>query len=180
MLIREGSLDKNSVLIFDIRSNKALYDDFHLFKSKQLDLHSFDADNFAQQIYFKHVFIVGDGKTDFESQTFSSFLDTILQKEMKPFSLFLHRIKPELVAREYPMLAIHRNEKKKLTIYPMVMIKCKDVGIEKSKSRFQVLMGLSMIQRGDTMGLWGISRAILLDDTESQAIQKYEKEGLAG
>lgn len=47
MLIREGSLDKNSILIFDIRSNQALYDDFHLFKSKRLDLQSFDADNFA-------------------------------------------------------------------------------------------------------------------------------------
>lgn len=67
MLIREGSLDKNSVLIFDIRSNKGVYDDFHLFKSKQLDLNYFDADNFAQQIYFKHVFIVGDAKNDFES-----------------------------------------------------------------------------------------------------------------
>ncbi len=99
---------------------------------------------------------------------------------MKPFSLFLHRIKPELVAREYPMLAIYKNEKKKLTLYPMVMIKCKDVGIEKSKSRFQVLMGLSMLQRGDTMGLWGISRIILVDDTESQRIQKYEKDSLSG
>lgn len=47
MLIREGSLDKNSVLIFDIRSNKGVYDDFHLFKSKQLDLNSLDLDNFA-------------------------------------------------------------------------------------------------------------------------------------
>jgi hypothetical protein len=47
MLIREGALDKNSVLIFDIRSNKGVYDDFHLFKSKQLDLNSLDVDNFA-------------------------------------------------------------------------------------------------------------------------------------
>jgi hypothetical protein len=37
-----------------------------------------------------------------------------------------------------------------------------------------------MIQRGDIMGLWGISRIILLDDTESQGIQKYEKDNLAG
>ena len=93
-------------------------------------------DNFAQQIYFKHVFIVGDAKIDFESQSFSIFLNSVLLNEMKPFSLFLHRIKPELVTREYPMVAIYKNEKKKLTLYPMVMIKCKDVGIEKSKSRF--------------------------------------------
>ena len=78
MLIREGSLDKNSVLIFDIRSNKAQYDDFHLFKSKHLDLNTFDAENFASQIYFKHVFIVGDAKTDFEGPLFSSLLNTVL------------------------------------------------------------------------------------------------------
>ena len=180
MLIREGSLDKNSVLIFDIRSNIAHYDNFHLFKSKHLDLNSFDFDNFASQVYFKHVFIVGDAKQDFEGPLFAKFLNTVLDKEMKPFSLFLHRIKPELVTREYPMLGIVKNEKKKLTLYPMVMVKCKDVGIEKSKSRFQVLMGLSMVQRGDIMGAWAISRAILVDETDSQQVLKYEIEVLQG
>lgn len=110
---------------------------------------------------------MGEAKSDFEGPNFSTFLNTVLSQEMKPFSLFLHRIKPELVAREYPMLGIVKNEKKKLTLYPMVMIKCKDVGIEKNKSRFQVLMGLSIVQRGDTMGLWGISKVILLDDMET-------------
>jgi hypothetical protein len=178
MMVRENVLDKNSVLILDIRNDQALYNQLHLFKSKQLDLKSIDPVEFKKQIHFKHVFLIGDIHQDFESEAFSSLLTLIMNNEMKPFSLFLHRIKPELVVREYPHLAIVNNEKKKLTQYPMVMLKCKDLGIEKSKARFQVLMGQSRVQKGDIMSLMGIKRAVIIDEVESSEVQKYIKEQL--
>ena len=66
---------------------------------------------------------------------------------MKPFSLFLHWMKPEIVKIEFPHLAIIENEKKKLALYPGIIVKCKDIGVEKNKSRFQILLGqLTMIK----------------------------------
>jgi len=44
-------------------------------------------------IHFKHVFLVGDVATDFESNDFIKLAMGILGEEMKPFSLFLHRFK---------------------------------------------------------------------------------------
>ena len=62
---------------------------------------------------------------------------------MKPFSLYFHRLKIDLLEVEYPHLLLKGQEKKKLTLYPVVILKCKDIGLEKSKSKFQLLMGKS-------------------------------------
>ena len=95
-----------------------------------------DFGSLKAMIHFKHVFLVGNVATDFESNDFIKLAQGILSEEMKPFSLFLHRFKPELLHTEYPHLSIKNNEKKKLTLYPQIIVKSKDLGLEKSKQRF--------------------------------------------
>ena len=134
MLVREKVLDKSSVLILDLRhSNPQAYDALHLFKAQPLSLVKSDLEALKAMIHFKHVFLVGDMATDFESEDFIKFAQGILSEEMRPFSLFLHRFKPELVHTEYPHLCIRGNEKKKLTLYPQIIVKSKDLGLESSK-----------------------------------------------
>lgn len=67
---------------------------------------------------------------------------------MKPFCLYLHRFKPEILEAEYPHLTIKQNEKKKLSLYPNIIIKCKDVGLENSKNKFQLLLANSTLIKG--------------------------------
>ena len=55
---------------------------------------------------------------------------------MKPFSLYLHRLKVDLGVKEYPHMFIVGNESKKLPLYPQILIKCKDIGVEKNKTKF--------------------------------------------
>ena len=118
MLVREKVLDKSSVLILDLRhSNPQAYDALHLFKAQPLSLVKSDLEALKAMIHFKHVFLVGDMATDFESENFIKFAQGILSEEMRPFSLFLHRFKPELVHTEYPQ----------------IIVKSKDLGLESSK-----------------------------------------------
>ena len=119
MLVREKVLDKSSVLILDIRhANPQAYDTLHLFKAQMFSMLNVDYAALKAMIHFKHVFLVGDMATDFESEDFQRFAQAILSEEMKPFSIFLHRFKPNLAHVEYPHLSIRGNEKKKLTLYP--------------------------------------------------------------
>ena len=60
-------------------------------------------------IHFKHVFIIGDLKEDFESDVFLRLLHTVITDEMKPFCLLLHRMKGDLLDKEYHHLAIRDN-----------------------------------------------------------------------
>jgi hypothetical protein len=134
MLMREKVLDKGSVLILDIRhANPQAYDALHLFKAQHMSLVKADLGALKSLVHFKHVFLVGDMATDFESEDFIKLAQGILSEEMRPFSLFLHRFKPELVHTEYPHLCIRGNEKKKLTLYPQIIVKSKDLGLESSK-----------------------------------------------
>ena len=55
---------------------------------------------------------------------------------MKPFTIFFHRINLQIIEAEYPHLFIKGNEKKKLTLYPNIILKCKDIGMEKKKNYF--------------------------------------------
>lgn len=57
----------------------------------------------------------------------------IIDKEMKPFSLYLHRINVEILKVEYKHICVEGVEKKKLTMYPNIIVKCKDIGQEKNK-----------------------------------------------
>lgn len=59
-----------------------------------------------------------------------------MDKEMKPFSLFLHRINIEILEAEYPHLCLKGEVKKKLTLYPNIIVKCKDIGQERQKQSF--------------------------------------------
>ena len=68
-------------------------------------------------IHFKHVFLIGEAD-DFQTEEFLSFLKGIVNEEMKPFCLYMHRLKAELVASEYPHLIILQNQKRKLPLYP--------------------------------------------------------------
>ena len=149
MLVREKVLDKGSLLILDLRhANPQAYDALHLFKAQPISLIKADLEALKTLVHFKHVFLVGDMATDFESENFIKFAQGILSEEMRPFSLFLHRFKPELVHTEYPHLCIRGNQKKKLTLYPQIIVKSKDLGLESSKQRFQILMGPSLLIKG--------------------------------
>ena len=71
MLIREKVLDKGSVVILDIRhSNPQAYDALHIFKAQPFSLQNVDYASLKTMIHFKHVFLVGDVATDFESNDF--------------------------------------------------------------------------------------------------------------
>ena len=134
MLVREKVLDKGSVVILDIRhANPEAYDVLHLFKAQPLSLVKADLGAIKALVHFKQVFLVGDMATDFESEDFFQLAKGMISEEMRPFSLFLHRFKPELVHTEYPHLCIRDNEKKKLTLYPQIIVKSKDLGLESSK-----------------------------------------------
>jgi hypothetical protein len=152
MLVREKVLDKGSVLILDIRhANPQAYDALHLFKAQSISLVKADLGALKALVHFKHVFLVGDMATDFESEDFIKLAQGFLSEEMRPFSLFLHRFKPDLVHTEYPHLCIRGNEKKKLTLYPQIIVKSKDLGLESSKQRFQILMGPSLMIKGQQL-----------------------------
>ena len=134
MLVREKVLDKGSVVILDIRhANPEAYDVLHLFKAQPLSLVKADLGAIKALVHFKQVFLVGDMATDFESEDFFQLAKGMISEEMRPFSLLLHRFKPELVHTEYPHLCIRGNEKKKLTLYPQIIVKSKDLGLESSK-----------------------------------------------
>ena len=42
---------------------------------------------------------------------------------------------------EYPHLMVRGSEKKKLKLYPTIIVKCKDLGIQKKKDLFAILLG---------------------------------------
>jgi hypothetical protein len=52
---------------------------------------------------------------------------------MRPFTFFLHRFNKEILEVEYPMICLKGKDKKKLTLYPNLILKCKDIKKEKSK-----------------------------------------------
>jgi len=88
---------------------------------------------------------VGD---DFDSAKFRSFLHCLLLYEMKPFSVYFHKINKVIAEIEYPHLIIWDDEKRKLPLFPSIMIKCKDIGAEQKKDHFKILLGpLNLIKK---------------------------------
>ena len=99
---------------------------------------------------------------------------------MKPFSIWLHRIKTDLLEIEYPHLAIHNGEKKKLALYPGIIVKCKDIKQEKSKTKFQICLGPSLKVKCQQLKEMNIKRALIIDgecDTSNE-FNEYETENL--
>ena len=71
MLVREKVMDKGSVIILDIRqTNPQSYDALHIFKAQPFSMVNVDYASLKAMIHFKHVFLVGDVATDFESNNF--------------------------------------------------------------------------------------------------------------
>ena len=98
---------------------------------------------------------------------------------MKPFSIFLHRFKPEIVHIEYPHLCIRNNEKRKLTLYPQIIVKSKDLGLEQDKQRFQILMGQSRQIKNQQLREMNVQRAVVVDKDDSE-LNKYINDSLSG
>jgi hypothetical protein len=124
-----------------------------LFKSQHLDLEAIignddKINSFINMIHFKYVFIIGD-PADFNKGQFSQLLKSILDKDMKPFSLFMQKLSTEIAETEYPHLCIKSDEKKKLALYPNIVVKCKDIGLETKKQNFQVMLCPSMKIKGE-------------------------------
>ncbi|TNV85423.1 hypothetical protein FGO68_gene442 [Halteria grandinella] len=186
MLVREGRLDKGSLLILDVRkSNPQAFNDLHIMKSQIFTIPEQSQktwqDSIQQlktMIHFKHVFVIGDGKQDFESDSFSALLKAIVQAEMKPFCLYLHRLKPELATSEYAYLIILQNQSRKLALYPQIISKCKDLGVQESKKKFQLLLGPSRQIYISQFQELGITRCIVIDDESGESL-KYIQDNLA-
>lgn len=90
---------------------------------------------FKQLIHFKYLFLIGD-LNDFESSSFSLLLQELLRRDMRPFNLFLHRFNGEIAEVDFPHLCIKGEERKKLALYPNIVIKCKDIAMERKKQTF--------------------------------------------
>lgn len=78
MSLREGKVDKNGVLILDIRAaNPLAFEALHILKSQvyqiPLNLTNENLSTFKSMIHFKHVFLVGE-HGDFENGPFLNFL----------------------------------------------------------------------------------------------------------
>ena len=75
MLMRGGRLDKSSVLLLDIRSsNPSSFTKMHILKSQIFTIPSLQSKDELLQlknmIHFKHVFLIGTTKEDFETPRF--------------------------------------------------------------------------------------------------------------
>lgn len=97
---------------------------------------------------------------------------------MKPFSLFLHKFNQDILELEYPHLLITNLERKKLTLYPGIIIKCKDIGYHESKTRFQLLLGPSKLIKGSQLDTLSVSKALVFDYDDKE-LKDYEKLHLA-
>jgi hypothetical protein len=106
---------------------------------------------------------------------FSTLLQAIIKEEMKPFGFYLHRLKPELLASEFSHLCIRQGETKKLPLLPQIIVKCKDVHAEKSKSRFQVLMGPPDVS-GQHLSALNLASLIIIDDESPKLNSLIAKE----
>ena len=101
MFIRERVLsDKNQVILLDVR-DKVFYDEIKVFRSEHFDLEqNLESEDkitaLKSRIHFKYVFIIGDAN-DFNKPELRELLEYVLDKEMKPFALFFHRINIEIL-----------------------------------------------------------------------------------
>jgi hypothetical protein len=43
----------------------------------------------------------------------------------------MHRFKKDILELEFPFLMLKKEQKKKLGLYPEILLKCKDIGLEK-------------------------------------------------
>jgi hypothetical protein len=79
----------------------------------------------------KYLFIIGEQK-DFDSETFRKFLELIIKSEGgKPFQMFLYKYNEDILKIEYPYLHVEGQSKKALALYPYIILKCKDVNVDK-------------------------------------------------
>ena len=91
----------------------------------------------------------------------------------------MHRFKGELLHTEYPHLCISGGEKKKLTLYPQIIVKSKDLKLENSKQRYQIMMGAYKMCKGQQLREMNVQRAIVVD-REDQEMGRYIAEELNG
>ena len=81
----------------------------------------------------KYLFIIGEPH-NFDCEEFRSFLTIIMgMSGGKPFQMFLYKFNAEILKIEYPYLCLTGKEKKHLALYPLIMLKCVDIGIQADK-----------------------------------------------
>ena len=78
---------------------------------------------------------------------------------------------------EYPHLMVRGSEKKKLKLYPNIIVKCKDLGIQKKKDLFAILLGRTGLIAKEEIMASHIERIILLDQDNDETNQ-YLKENV--
>lgn len=62
-------------------------------------------------------------------------------------------------------MSIKQSEKKKLPLFPSIIVKCKDLGAERSKNKFQVLLGQSKEMKESYLKSLNVSKAVALGDS---------------
>jgi len=55
--------------------------------------------------------------------------------------MFLYKFNADILKVEYPYLCLTGSERKHLALYPLIMLKCVDLGIQADKNKFQLFMG---------------------------------------
>ena len=77
----------------------------------------------------KYLFVIGDN-ADFDNATFREFMQIVIDLPSgKPFQMFLHKFKAEILQVEYPYLSLEGDTQKKLSLYPNIVLKCVDIGL---------------------------------------------------
>ena len=78
---------------------------------------------------------------------------------------------------EYPHLMVRSSEKKRLKLYPNIIVKCKDLGIQKKKDLFAILLGRTGLIAKEEIMASHIERIIFLDQDNDETNQ-YLKENV--
>ena len=59
----------------------------------------------------------------------------------KPFQMFLYKFNAEILQVEYPYLYLEGDKKKALALYPNIILKCVDLGLQNHKKNFSLCIG---------------------------------------
>ena len=57
--------------------------------------------------------------------------------------MFLYKFNAEILELEFPYLYLEGDNKKALALFPNIILKCVDIGVQETKEKFQLCIGLN-------------------------------------
>ena len=90
--------------------------------------------------------------------------------------MFLYKQNSEILKAEFPYLHLEGFAHKGLALYPYIIFKCKDLGLE-SKQQFQVCIGQNYKIKLDQIGAYGFQQILVLDE-DSKEFKVYKAANL--